>query len=343
MMHRNFRLGPVTLGALSLPMEKGKCSLILALVLLLLLSSCARLIKYELDHVMASGDQATYLVYTNYLFWRDVRVRSRLVGDLTVDLKKMILVDELTFKYQGLTWEIETTPDLEEFARKSVSIIQHYIFLSADQLAVQNFHEGFDLTIRIGLVPEQANVDHVERSRFVSSPTLHYIFPVNPASSDTWGRSIILALDTIQHELVHFGARLGKLVVPGSTSRQRVINEEIFAYIIGTCHRYVLLNNFYSDPPTLMLPRPTIDGRTASIEAMLDELESYGPSVFASFVAYLLVHSGAPLEKALDQQEFDLLLDHCEQITQYPRDYVASYLENGVPDAWQLMVTNHEQ
>src|SRR5699024_7200999 len=203
-------------------------------------------------------------------------------------------------------------------------IEEHLRFVDATQ-ADRGWLDGFRPRIHLSLVSMDGRVDHFQSDRFLSTPSMRFVLPVNPDSLSSLESSLIEVLSVIQHELVHFSAAFGDVGSAAGHGKNEQVNEEVLANLVQQCDRLAMLSNFQGGSASVSLPRPA-ENFSGDMGKALTFARSVGPSAEGEVIArWFFLGSVAEKDGPLSEADYARLSTRCAVWTAKSRDFVSIF------------------
>lgn len=303
----------------------------LAFLAALLLSACITVPKPTKYDQLTKGHSEGHLVYLSHAdlaLFRIVGVRSVVLGQWAGDLDSLRDVYETTTDI-GFEWKVDAEASFNEALVEILPALERHVRFVSARHDERDWMGRFRPTIHLSLIESGRGIDHFQTDHFVSRPTLRFVLPANPDSPQSLELSLIKALGTIQHELVHFASAFGQLDVAADRDADRETNEEILAYLVSQCDELAMMSNFHNGSARVSLRAPE-QSFSRDPEKALDFARSaslaVGPSVEANVIAdWFFTGSAASPHEPLSDADHERFALRCADWTTTGRDFMSIY------------------
>ncbi len=257
-----------------------------------------------------------------------VAVRSILFGRSSEVLGRIVQAGIHESSEAGVTWKIKAQEAIADKVEDHWELVESHLASSTSEIQRRNLVGRGRLELTLVLVDQQVSVDRIRGGRVTTSPSLTFYQFLDVKSPEALEYSLIQALGTIHHELVHFAARRQLLTFEGGSSRREALNEEIFAYIVQSCVNFMLLDRFHG-----ARFRITIDlDRAVLANACQDRSALDVPSMAGRVISSDLLYYGLGQNSELSRDTLHLVLENCERISHKPQNFVSWIESPGTDD-----------
>lgn len=313
--------------------SSSNLGLIVVALISLVLNGCALSSNMSsLDHFMSDqGDRITYFQSGSFFGVKFTTVRSTQLGDLYIDARKAsdpyMFSGQKSLSLGSVRYTVLSYPRVTESVPVFHEAIQHQLTHSLELLQERDFPQaGYSIDILIRLVPINSEFDFQRTRFFINSPKLEFVAPVDVRSADRFEHSLLEAIGTVHHELVHLASNLGWVEFPGETWGERFINEEAFATIVGRCDAFALFRYFHGS-------RPRFQVATQHKGLVFDPTEINSGSdwpemnLLGRVLGLETFFGDVPADQYLDVEQLDRFLDRCKSHSQRPTNFYKRHRE----------------